>query len=50
LEGGSSEDRVLMQLVAVSEIARRKYIHIRRAMVLLGAGSVLVLVALIGGR
>lgn len=50
LEGGSSEERVLVQLVAISGIVRRKFIHIRRAMVLLGAGSVLVLVALIGGR
>lgn len=50
LEGGSSDERTLTQLVAISGLARRKYIHIRRAMALLGLGGTLILVAVIGGR
>jgi MFS family permease len=43
-------ERTLTQLVAISRIARRKYILIRWAMRLLGIAVVLVLTAVIAGR
>jgi hypothetical protein len=45
-----AEERTLGQLVAISKIARFKYILIRRAMLFLGMALTLVLLAVIAGR
>jgi Family of unknown function (DUF5706) len=50
LESTDAAGRTLTQLVAVSRIARRKYVLIRWAMCLLGIAVVLVLFAVIAGR
>ncbi len=50
LANTDATERTLTQLVAISKIARRKYVFIRWAMSLLGIAIVLVLIAAIGGR
>jgi hypothetical protein len=48
--GTDAAERTLTQLVAISRIARRKYVLIRWAMLLLGIAIVLLLTAMIAGR
>jgi len=46
----SVQERSLDQLVAISRIARGKYVLIRRAVAFLGVGMSLLLIAAIAGR
>jgi hypothetical protein len=50
LAGTDAAERTLTQLVAISRIARRKYVLIRWAMLLLGIAIVFLLTAMIAGR
>lgn len=50
LASTDAAERTLTQLVAISRIARRKYVLIRWSMCLLGIAIVLVLIAVIAGR
>ena len=50
LEKADASERTLTQLVAISQIARRKYKLIRWAMALLAIALVLILLAVIAGR